>query len=100
MELFGSNLTAAENNMNPTIHTSYGILSDPNQISRTVKWMYLLSVPGVTFILWSVWASVLRLYLLRRFYEKQGIRFVKNCYAVLGAEMRVSTLQGKNKSHD
>lgn len=62
--------------------------------------MYFLAVPSVTTILWLIWAFVLRLYLLRRFYEKQGIRFVKNCYPVLGAEMRVSMLQGKNKSHD
>ncbi|CAD6583807.1 MAG: hypothetical protein ASARMPRED_001509 [Alectoria sarmentosa] len=100
MELFGSNLTAIESDMNPTTQTSYDFLSDSHQASRTVKWMYLLAVPSVTTILWSIWAFVLRLYLLRRFYEKQGIRFVKNCYAVLGAEMQVSMLQGKNKSHD
>jgi hypothetical protein len=62
--------------------------------------MYFLAVPTVTTVLWLLWAFVLRLYLLRQYYEKQGIRFVKNCYAVLGAEMRVSKLQGKNKSHD
>lgn len=86
--------------MNPTIHTSYDLLSDSDQVARIVKWMYLLAVPSVTTILWLIWTFVLWLYLLRRFYEKQGIRFVKDCYAVLGAEMRVSMLQGKNKSHD
>ena len=100
MELFGSNLTAIESDMNPTSQTSYSFLSDSHQASRTVKWVYLLAVPSATTILWSIWAFVLRLYLLRRFYEKQGIRFVKNCYAALGAEMQVSMLQGKNKSHD
>ena len=94
MGLFSWKLTAAESSMNPDF------LSDSDQVSRTVKWMCLLAVPSITTILWSIWAFVLRLYLLRRFYEKQGIRFVKNCYAVLGAEMRVSMLQGKNKSHD
>ncbi|KAI0458859.1 cytochrome P450 [Xylaria acuta] len=51
-------------------------------------------------LVWMFWAFVPRLYLLRRFYEKQGVQFVKRCYAVLGAEMRVTGLQDKNKSHD
>ncbi|KAI2629905.1 cytochrome P450 [Hypoxylon sp. NC1633] len=62
--------------------------------------MYIFAAGTGTAALWLLWTFVLRLYLLRRYYEKQGIRFVKNCYAVLGAEMRVTGLQGKNKSHD
>ena len=99
MEQFASDFTAPEGHIDPTLHTSYDSLNDPDQISRADKWMYFLAVPTVTTVLWLLWAFVLRLYLLRQYYEKQGIRFVKNCYAVLRAEMRVSMLQGKNKSH-
>lgn len=64
------------------------------------KWAYYIGVPVVTTTLWGVWNYVLRLLLLRRWYEKQGINFVDNCYAVVGAEMRVTKLQEENKSHD
>ncbi|KAF0490309.1 cytochrome P450 [Gigaspora margarita] len=43
--------------------------------------------------------AVFRVYLLRRFYEKQGIPFVKS-YAIIGAELQVFKLYQKNKSHD
>ncbi|KAK3172898.1 hypothetical protein OEA41_006224 [Lepraria neglecta] len=100
MEQFTSNSTAPEGHIDPTLHTSYDSLNDPDQISRASKWIYFLAVPTVTIVLWLLWAFVLRLYLLRQYYEKQGIRFVKNCYTVLGLEMRVPMLQGKNKSYD
>jgi cytochrome P450 len=64
------------------------------------KWVYYIGVPFAITALWGVWDYVLRLLLLRRWYEKQGINFVDNCYAVVGAEMRVTKLQEENKSHD
>ncbi|RYP67919.1 hypothetical protein DL771_006952 [Monosporascus sp. 5C6A] len=73
---------------------------DSAQPFRVTKWMVLLAILTVTIVLWLLWAYVLRLYLLRRFYEKQGIPFVKGCYAVVGAEMRVTSLHHNNKSHD
>ncbi|KAI4265577.1 MAG: hypothetical protein L6R38_009316 [Xanthoria sp. 2 TBL-2021] len=76
------------------------LFEDPNEMSRAGKWLCFLAIPSVTGVLWLLWIFVLRLYLLRRYYEKQGIQFVKKCYALVGAEMRVSMLQGKNKSHD
>ena len=100
MEHFARNTSAPKDYPGSTLHISYDVLQDPSQLSRVDKWTYFLAVPTVTSIIWMLWAYVLRLYLLRRYYEKQGIRFIKNCYAVLGAEMRVSRLQGKNKSHD
>ena len=100
MDSFSSNLTVSEYTMDSTVYSSHGFLKDPEHVSRAVKWMYILTLPSLMTILWAVWAFVLRLYLLRRYYEKQGIRFVKNLYAVVGAEMRVTTLQEKNKGHD
>lgn len=100
MESFIANFTDTECDVGPTLYTTADSVNDPNHMSRAVKWMYFFAIPSLTTMIWLLWAFVLRLYLLRRFYEKQGIRFVKNCYAVLGAEMQVSTLQGKNKSHD
>ena len=59
---------------------------------------------------WGLYASIalllllcafmIKTFLLRRYYEKQGIPFVKNCYALIGAEMQVTNLRKKNKSHD
>ncbi|KAI8631511.1 cytochrome P450 [Xylariaceae sp. FL1651] len=96
---FVSNLTAPREQPDSPSST-YDPLSDPDQASSTRKLMYLVAAPTGVALVWLFWAFVLRLYLLRRFYEKQGIRFVKKCYALLGAEMRVTGLQGKNKSHD
>ncbi|KAI1146753.1 cytochrome P450 [Nemania diffusa] len=73
---------------------------DASLESRSHLWVFLLIGPTGAGLVWLFWNFVLRLYLLRRFYEKQGIRFVNKCYAVVGAEMRVTGLQGKNKSHD
>ncbi|KAI1347582.1 cytochrome P450 [Xylaria sp. FL0043] len=70
---------------------------DPPQIA---KWAFYIGIPLSLTVLWGVWDYVLRLLLLRRWYEKQGINFVDSCYAVVGAEMRVSKLQEQNKSHD
>ncbi|KAI1359955.1 cytochrome P450 [Xylaria arbuscula] len=70
------------------------------QFSRTDKLVYLSSAAILGFAVWVAWTYIVRLFLLRRFYEKQGIRFVNKCYAVVGAEMRVSGLQTRNKSHD
>ncbi|KAI1114026.1 cytochrome P450 [Nemania sp. NC0429] len=67
---------------------------------KSALWVYLVVGSTGASLGWLFWTFVLKLYLLRRFYEKQGIRFVKKCYAVLGAEMRVTELQGKNRSHD
>ncbi|KAK0661660.1 Isotrichodermin C-15 hydroxylase [Cercophora samala] len=64
------------------------------------KWVYYLGVPFITTVLWFVWDYILKTLLLRRWYEKQGINFVDNCYAVVGAEMQVTKLQEENKSHD
>ncbi|KAK2829883.1 hypothetical protein FQN49_007165 [Arthroderma sp. PD_2] len=74
--------------------------SDLAQSPRVSKCMVLLAITAVASVLWLVWAYVLRLYLLRRFYERQGIPFVKECYAVVGAEIRVTSLHHNNKSHD
>jgi hypothetical protein len=49
---------------------------------------------------WVFWVFVVRVYRLRRFYERQGIKFVKDCYAIIGAELRVMELVENNKSHD
>ncbi|PNS14829.1 Isotrichodermin C-15 hydroxylase [Sphaceloma murrayae] len=75
---------------------------DINQSSYSllVPWLYYLSAPLATTALWGLWNYVFRLLLLRRWYEKQGISFVNECYAVVGAEIRVTGLQQENKSHD
>lgn len=66
---------------------------------KACKGLFLSAVCFVT-VAWLLWSYVVRLHLLRRFYEKQGIPFVDNCYAVIGAEMRVTALHHNNKSHD
>src|SRR5271154_785551 len=67
--------------------------------SYMMAWMYILVLVTVV-LLCMFWLLVVRVYVLRRFYEKQGIVFVKDCYAVIGAELRVSKLREKNRSHD
>ncbi|KAI1357938.1 cytochrome P450 [Xylaria arbuscula] len=62
--------------------------------------MYFIFAPATTGLLWIFWKYVIRLYLVRRFYEKQGIRFVRNSYPILGPEMFVNGLVGNNKTHD
>lgn len=47
-----------------------------------------------------LWVTFIRTYFLRRFYEKQGIPFIKNCHVVIGAELQVTKLRQRNKSHD
>jgi len=51
-------------------------------------------------IVWLFSVQIARVYRLRRFYEKQGIKFVKECYAIIGAELCVMKLIKNNKSHD
>ena len=46
------------------------------------------------------WFTFVKAYFLRRFYEKQGIPFIKNCHVVIGAELQVTKLRERNKSHD
>jgi len=65
-----------------------------------MAWMYILVLVTSVVLLCMFWLLVVRVYMLRRFYEKQGIVFVKDCYAVIGAELRVSKLREKNRSHD
>ncbi|KAJ3579231.1 hypothetical protein NPX13_g1341 [Xylaria arbuscula] len=72
----------------------------PSDVSRTYLWMYFIFAPATTGLLWIFWKYVIRLYLVRRFYEKQGIRFVRNSYPILGPEMFVNGLVGNNKTHD
>lgn len=62
--------------------------------------LYLLALPAGIASLSIFWIFIVRIYLLRRYYERQGIVFVRDCYAIIGAEMRVSELREKNKSHD
>lgn len=97
---FLSNLTGFQGQRDHISDTSLPHSIDPNEGSTSSLWIYLIAGPTGAGLVWVFWAFVLRLYLLRRFYEKQGIRFVNKCYAVLGAEMRVTGLQTKNKSHD
>jgi len=47
-----------------------------------------------------LWKAVISVYILKRFYEKQGIPFVNDCHVVIGAELEVSKLFKKNKTHD
>ncbi|KAI0809774.1 cytochrome P450 [Xylaria sp. FL0064] len=68
--------------------------------SRAFVWMYLLMAPTSAGVVWMVWNYIVKLYLVRRFYEKQGIRFVKNSYPIFGPEIRVNGLVGNNKTHD
>ncbi|GAP85118.1 putative cytochrome P450 [Rosellinia necatrix] len=94
---FLSNLTGFQGqHHDPSLPTSI----EPSSGLISTRWVYFVAGPTGAGLVWLFWAFVLRLYLLRRFYEKQGIRFVKKCYAVLGAEMRVTGLQDRNKSHD
>ncbi|KAI8948746.1 cytochrome P450 [Xylaria longipes] len=97
---FLSNLTEFQDPANYATSTSLPQSIKPSHGSVSAIWIYLVMGPAGAGLAWMFWAFVLRLYLLRRFYEKQGVRFVKRCYAVLGAEMRVTGLQDKNKSHD
>ncbi|KAI0517018.1 cytochrome P450 [Xylaria bambusicola] len=86
---------------NITSNASYETLFEvTSQSSGIHKLLYLSFAATLGIVVWILWTYVVRLVLLRRFYEKQGIRFVDKCYAVVGAEMRVSGLQVKNKSHD
>jgi hypothetical protein len=100
MDQLASNFTALENHVDSPLRTPYDPLSDPYHISGAGKWIFFLAISTGTTVLWLLWAFVLRLWLLRRYYEKQGIRFVKDCYAVVGAEMRVEKLRERNQSHD
>ena len=61
---------------------------------------YLLAAVGFLASVSAFWVCVVRIYLLRRYYERQGVLFVRDCHAIIGAELRVSELRQKNKSHD
>ena len=100
MAYYLPNFTVDGPSSDTLLHTSYITIYSPTEMTKARKWLCFLAVPIALAVVWSFWVFVVRLRLLRHYYEKQGIRFVKNCYAVLGAEMRVSKLQGKNKSHD
>ncbi|KAI1181616.1 cytochrome P450 [Nemania serpens] len=97
---FSSNLTGFQEQLDHVSGSSLPASIDSILEPKIALWVYLVIGSTGAGLGWLFWTFVLRLYLLRRFYEKQGIRFVKKCYAVLGAEMRVTGLQGKNKSHD
>jgi hypothetical protein len=100
MDQLASNFTALENHVDSPLRTPYDPLNVPYNISGAGKWIFFLAIPTGTTVLWLLWAFVLRLWLLCRYYEKQGIRFVKDCYAVVGAEIRVEKLREINQSHD
>jgi hypothetical protein len=53
----------------------------------------------ITFSLFFYFFFV-RVYFLKRFYEKQGIQFVKDCKILFGSEIQVSVLRVSNKTHD
>ncbi|RYP52652.1 hypothetical protein DL768_002208 [Monosporascus sp. mg162] len=97
---FVSNLTVFEGQQDFDMASSLPSPIDQNHASRAFIWMYLLVAPTSAGLIWIFWAYVIRLYLLRRFYEKQGIRFVKNSYPIFGPEIRVNGLVGNNKTHD
>jgi hypothetical protein len=61
---------------------------------------YLLAIFAFLTSISAFWLCVGRIYLLRRYYERQGVMFVRDCHAIIGAEMRVSELRQNNKSHD
>src|SRR5437762_2777703 len=65
-----------------------------------MPWKYILAVSAAVISLSVFWVLILRTYLLRLYYERQGIVFVKDCHAVIGAELQVSKLRKRNKSHD
>ena len=83
----------------PTLPRRHPSLQGLTLSPKACKGMFLSTI-CVIAVAWLLWSYVIRLYLLRRFYEKQGIPFVDNCYAVIGAEMRVTALHHNNKSHD
>ncbi|KAI1192918.1 cytochrome P450 [Nemania serpens] len=97
---FSSNSTGVQEQRDHLSGSSLPLPIESILDPKTALWVYLVVGSTGASLGWLFWVFVLRLYLLRRFYEKQGIRFVNKCYAVVGAEMRVSGLQGKNKSHD
>src|SRR3981189_83539 len=67
---------------------------------RDLLFSYLLAIFAFLTSISAFWLCVGRNYLLRRYYERQGVMFVRDCHAIIGAEMRVSELRQKNKSHD
>ncbi|KAK5632579.1 hypothetical protein RRF57_008293 [Xylaria bambusicola] len=95
-----SNLTETERGQPLSLIFSPPSFIYSNHASKTYLWMYLLVAPTSAGLLWMFWKYIVQLYLVRRFYEKQGIRFVKNSYPIFGPEILVNGLVGNNKTHD
>src|SRR4051794_26237879 len=68
--------------------------------SNSATALLLARLVVILLSIWILWSLFLRTLLLRRFYENQGIPFIRNCYALIGAEIEVTKLHERNKSHD